>query len=341
MAATAVMIAPDTDVSRAKLAVLNTIAKRLGGLVEITLVDQTLPADEIARRCHGAVALLAGGKSPNGKWEFLPAQFTELMKKVPTAKLLQAPSAGTDFCDKVALAELGVKVANNGGANAVAVAEHAIALIVAVYRKLDVQIASIKGGTWWEPVIRHPVEEFHTLVGKRIGIVGLGRIGSRVGKRLQGWECEVVYHDILDFAREYEEAAHAKRVDFDTLLKTSDVVSLHVPLERTTRHMMSDREFALMKPTALLINTSRGPVVDEEALIRALRAKKIFGAGLDVVETEPIKPDNPLIGIENVILTPHQATRAQESILNANDFIVENIMRAARGEEIQSVVEPV
>lgn len=332
------MLAPDNAEYRQRLEALNAIAKRLGGHVEFTLVDQALPIDEIARLSQGAVALHPGGM---GIRRFNPGQVTELVKKVPGIKLLQTPSAGTDFYDKAALARLGVKVADNHGANAVAVAEHAIALMVVAYRKMNMQFATIQAGGWQGPIIKHPIEEFHTLVGKRVGIVGLGRIGSRVAKRLQGWECEVVYHDILDFPPEYEQAAYAARVDFDTLLKTSDLVSLHVPLDSTTRRMVSERELGLMKPSAILVNTCRGPVVDEKALVQALRAKRIFGAALDVVETEPIEKDNPLIGMENVVLTPHLATRAIESIRNANNFIVENITRAALGQEIQSVAQPV
>jgi phosphoglycerate dehydrogenase-like enzyme len=126
-----------------------------------------------------------------------------------------------------------------------------------------------------------------------------------------------------------------------TLLASSDVVTVHVPLDRTTHHLMSEREFAQMKPTALYINTCRGPVTDEAALISALKHRKIYAAGLDVVEEEPIRMDNPLLSFDNVVLTPHQATRAIESSNNAKRFVVENISRVARGEKPQWVVEPV
>ena len=119
-------------------------------------------------------------------------------------------------------------------------------LMLTIERKLDRQIESVKNGTWMAGVGGDRTE-YHTLVGKRIGIVGLGRIGSRVAKRLQGWECEVVYYDTVHFDDEYVSAANAKFVELDELLETSDIVSLHVPLERTTHHMISDREFASMK----------------------------------------------------------------------------------------------
>lgn len=299
--------------------------------LELRFIESERPVDEVAADCKDAVVVIAGGVRSFG---------TDLISKLPSLKLIQTPSAGTDWLDKSALAEMGVQVANNGGANAVAVAEHAILLMLTIERKLDLQIDSVKAGTWMQGVGGDRTE-YHTLVGKRIGIVGLGRIGSRVAKRLQGWECEVVYHDVVDYDDNYIEAAGATLVEFDDLLASSDLISLHVPLERTTRHMMSDREFGLMKPTAILINTCRGPVVDEVALKRALTNGEIFGAGLDVTEVEPIEEDNDLPSLPNVVVTPHMATRALESEHNAVANVIANAARVARGEQPLWVVPPV
>ena len=299
--------------------------------LELKFVDSGMPREDVVRECKDAVALISAG---HGAFD------TKLIAELGNLQLIQTFSAGTDWMDKAALAELGVKVANNGGANAVAVAEHAIILMLSVERKIDRQIDSVKNGTWMAGVGGDRTE-FHTLVGKRIGIVGLGRIGSRVAKRLQGWECEVVYYDVVDYDAEYVEAANARFVELDELLETSDIVSLHVPLERTTHHMMSDREFALMKDTAILVNTCRGPVVDEAALKRALKDGQIFGAGLDVTEVEPIEPDNDLPDMANVVVTPHLATRALESEHNATENAVANLARVARGEAPEWVVPPV
>ena len=300
--------------------------------IELRFVDSNQPPENVLKECHDAVALIpAGGRN------LLDAEFISKLDKL---RLIQTFSAGTDWLDKAALAELGVAVSNNGGANAVAVAEHAVILMLSVERKIDRQIESVKNGTWMAGVGGDRTE-FHTLVGKRVGIVGLGRIGSRVAKRLQGWECEVVYHDIVDYDDQYVEEAGAKFVELDELLETSDIVSLHVPLERTTRHMISDREFSLMKSTAILVNTCRGPVVDEAALKRALRDGQIFGAGLDVTEVEPIAPDNDLPNLPNVVVTPHLATRALESEHNATANALANVARVARGEDPEWVVPPV
>lgn len=306
------------------------VADRFDDL-ELRFVDSELPENELLDALKDAVAIM-----PAGLREFTP----EMIEQLPKLRLIQTFSAGTDYLDKTMLAEAGVDVSNNGGANAVAVAEHAIALMFAVNRKLGVQIESAKAGTWMAGVTGERTD-FHTLVGKRVGIVGLGRIGSRVAKRLAGWECELIYSDVVDHDDDYVAATGARRVELDELLSTSDIVTLHVPLDRVTRHMVSDREFGLMKPTAILVNTCRGPVVDEAALISALESKQIFAAGLDVTEVEPVEMDNPLLKMENVILTPHLATRAIESEYNAAEYAISNVARLARGEKPDWIVAPV
>ncbi len=306
------------------------VVERVGGL-ELRFVDSELPEDKMLESLKDAIAIM-----PNGARSFTP----EMIEQLPNLRLIQTFSAGTDYLDKMMLAEAGIDVANNGGANAVAVAEHAIALMFAVNRKLDVQISSVKAGTWMLGVEGERTE-FHTLVGKRVGIVGLGRIGSRVAKRLAGWECELVYSDVVDHDPDYIAAAGAQRVELDELLSTSDIVTLHVPLDRITTHMISDRELSLMKPTAILINSCRGPVVDEAALIRALESKEIFAAGLDVTEIEPIEMNNPLLNMSNVVLTPHLATRAIESEYNAAEYAIMNIARLAAGQRPEWIVAPV
>jgi phosphoglycerate dehydrogenase-like enzyme len=325
-----VILGPNNEGSKTRMKEVSEAADKVGG-IDLRFVDSEQSFEEIAEQCAGAVVILPAGHNK----ELVP-----LAEKIGTLKLVQTFSAGTDYLDKAALAELGVDVANNGGANAVAVAEHAIGLMFSTNRKLDVQIQSVKDGTWMAGV-EGDRAEFHTLVGKRIGIVGLGRIGSRVAKRLAGWECELVFSDIVEHDDEYIAATGAKKVDFDELVSTCDIITLHVPHDRITEHMMSTREFEMMKPTAILINTCRGPVVDETALIRALEGKEIFAAGLDVTEIEPIEADNPLPTMTNVVVTPHLATRAIESEWNAAQFTMENAGRVVRGEGADWIVKPV
>ena len=254
--------------------------------------------------------------------------------------MIQTFSAGTDWIDKIKLAELGVDVANNNGANAVSVAEHAICLMFAVYRKLDQQIESVKNGKWMNNVIGE-ISEFHTLVNKRVGIIGLGRIGSRVSKRLHGWECKLFYYDSEKFNKNYVRESGASYLGFNELIESCDIITLHVPLDRTTKQMISTLEFQRMKKTAILINTCRGQVVDESAMIKALNKKEIFGVGLDVTEVEPIQADNPLLNMTNVVLTPHLATRSIESQWNSFENSLKNASKVINGNIADSIVKPI
>lgn len=300
-----------------------------GGNAEVIWVDSRKSIDEQAAMLKDAVAVIAQ-----------PSRFpVELGAKCPNLRLVQVSSAGTDQIDKAALGELGIKVSNNGGGNAVAVSEHTISLMVSTYRKFNLQFEAVRNGQWAGEIRQQWADDSHEIEGKTVGIIGLGRIGSRVAKRLQGWECELIYHDIIAHP-ELEAQLGIKRVPLDELLETADIITLHVPLNRHTRGMISDREFDLMKPTAVLINACRGPVVDEEAFLRAMQQKKIAAAGVDVLEAEPTPVDNPLIKMDNVIVTPHLAAMAVESWEKSRIFALRNATQVASGGEPESVVLP-
>jgi len=312
-----------------RVAALEKLASE-NGLVDIRLVNPRQDPEQIASDCAGAEVLVAPNhQSTNG-----------YAGNISGLKLLQTFSAGTDQLDKHMLLENGVVVSNNGGANAVCVAEHAIWLMITINHKFDQMIESVRAGKWAEQ-ITGPLSEFTTMVDKRVGIVGLGRIGSRVAKRLQGWECEVVYHDEIEFDAYYEKAAGARRVSMEEVVETSDYVSLHVPLDRSTHHLYGAEHFRAMKNTAVLINTCRGPVVDEAALTDALHNKEIWGAGLDVTEVEPTPADNPLISMPNVVITPHTGARVIQSEWNADRNAIQNAERVANGETPNWIVDPV
>ncbi len=297
---------------------------------EIVWVDSNQPVEKQAEDLRGVVAVIP-----------TPSRYSEeLARLTPSVRLVQTISAGTNMIDKVALGELGILVANNGGGNAIAVAEHTIALMVSAFRKFQLQFNNVRDGNWAGDIRTNWFSQAYEVAGKKIGIVGLGRIGSRLARRLQGWECELVYSDIVDIEPALEEELHVTRVSLEELLTTSDIISLHVPLNRNTHHMISDREFDMMKPTALLVNACRGPVVDEEALFRAIRDKKIAVAALDVTEEEPTPVDNPLLQFDNVLITPHLAALAIESHERSRAFAVYNTQRVASGEEPESIVPP-
>jgi phosphoglycerate dehydrogenase-like enzyme len=252
-------------------------------------------------------------------------------KSAPKLKLIQLLSAGYDRVDIEAARRARVPVSNNGGANAIAVAEHAIMLMLAVCRRLVWQHSMTASGRWrGNDVANVRLYELH---GRTLGIIGLGNIGKKVARMAQAFGLTVQYFDIQRLTEDAADALGVRFRLFDEVLRTSDIVSLHVPLTPQARHMMGAAQFAKMKPTAYLINTCRGPVVDEKALIEALNNNTIAGAGIDVFDQEPPPADNPLFSMANVVVTPHFAgpTWDNQQARFRNGF--DNVQRVARGEK--------
>ena len=224
------------------------------------------------------------------------ARFTEaVFRACPGLEMISIWGVGTDNIDLEAAARHGVIVCNTPGANAYAVAEHAIALMLAVARKIPRIDREMRGGTW-------PREMLTQVYGKTLGVFGTGSIGARAAQLGRGLGMEV-----LTWSARRDTAA-AK----DDVLRGADVVTLHLRLTPETRGFIAQREFALMKPGAILINTGRGALVDREALLAALTAGSIAGAGLDVFHDEPVKPGDPLLGCVNTVLSPHNAGQTPE-----------------------------
>jgi phosphoglycerate dehydrogenase-like enzyme len=253
----------------------------------------------------------------------------EFFRAAPKLRLVQLLSAGYDRVDLEAARKAGVPVANNGGANAIAVAEHTLMLMLAVQKRLVRFHNDVVAGKW--RVGNLADGRVYELAGKTLGIVGLGNIGKKVARRAAAFDMRVQYYDVARLTEDQEDALGVRFVLLTELLRTSDVVSLHVPLDDTTRRMLSAREFALMKPSAILINTCRGPVVDEAALHQALVDGRIAAAGLDVMVEEPPKPDHPLFGLPNVTLTPHSAGPTWENWTARFRNGFDNIQRVAAG----------
>ncbi len=249
----------------------------------------------------------------------------ELFSKAPRLRLITSPVIGVDTIDLDAASEFGVLVANCPTAeNIIGVAEATIMLIVASLLKLKQKERSLREGHF------RPRHASHILHGRTVGLVGYGRIARNVEQRLQGWGVNVQAAD------PYVPGT----LSLDELLRTSDVVSLHVVLTRETRNMISARELAMMKPSAILVNTSRGGAIVEEALAQAIDAGRLAGAALDVFQTEPIDMGNPLLRCDpdRVILTPHSIGHNLETGPTGVQMAFENIDRALRGELPESVI---
>jgi D-3-phosphoglycerate dehydrogenase len=214
---------------------------------------------------------------------------------------------GVDNIDVAAATRRGVTVLNTPGANTVSAAEHAIGLMLSLVRRIPVAAESMRRGDWDRKKFSGT-----ELNGKTLGVVGLGRIGSHVAGIARAFGMKIVGHDpFLSEARARELGVDL--MDLDPLFSKADVITLHVALTDKTRHMIDGRRIALMKPKAILVNTARGGLIEDAALVAALRDRKIGGAGLDVFEPEPLAADSPYRSLDNVVLTPHLAASTSEA----------------------------
>jgi phosphoglycerate dehydrogenase-like enzyme len=252
----------------------------------------------------------------------------EFFRSAPKLRLVQLLSAGYDRVDVEAARKARVPVANNGGANAVAVAEHTIMLMLAVLKRLVRFHNEVVAGKWH---VGSAAGRVYELSGRTLGIIGLGNIGKKVARRAAAFDMRIRYHDILRLAEHEEDALGVQYALLDELLRAADVVTLHVPLTDGTRGLLGARELALMKPAAIVVNTSRGPVIDEDALYQALKEQRIAAAGLDVMVEEPPAPTHPLLTLPNVTLTPHSAGPTWENWTARFRNGFDNIQRVAAG----------
>ena len=268
----------------------------------------------------------------------ITAEMVESMAKV---KLIAQPSTGYDHIDLAACRKKGIPVTNIGGANAVSVAEHTLALALALLKRIGYAHRRITEGSWVQDELMNVAAE---VSGKTWGVIGLGRIGREVAWRAKAMGANVAYTDILRLPEPDEQKLGVAFLPLQRLLAESDVVSIHVPLIEKTRGMMGEKEFRLMKSYAVFVNVSRGELTDEGALARAVTQGWIGGAGVDVFSSEPIGPENPLLAAAkegaNVVLTPHIAGATNDARLRIIQTTVENVLRVVRGQPPMNVVNP-
>jgi phosphoglycerate dehydrogenase-like enzyme len=264
---------------------------------------------------------------------FIGTLSDETLLEAKRLKLVQLMSVGYDTFNLEGARKARVPVSLNGGANAIAVAEHAIMLMLATCKHLSELNDGVHAGRW-----RGRQPRLYELWHSTIGIVGMGRIGQHVAERLQGWDSTLVYYDPYRLSSERERSLGVRYLPLDELLQTSDVVTVHVPLADDTRHLINARSLGLMKKTAMLVNTARGELVDEAALAEAIKSGQISGAGLDVLSAEPPPKDHPLFGLRNVILTPHVAGPTWQSWPRRFSNCYANIQRVQNGEKPEWVV---
>ncbi|WP_316980337.1 2-hydroxyacid dehydrogenase [Shumkonia mesophila] len=255
----------------------------------------------------------------------------EMIANAPKVKLIQKWGIGVDKIDLVAAKKAGIPVGITFGANAGPVAEQAILLMLAIYRRLPLVDRKMREGIWMKPELRSSCFQIN---GKTVGLIGFGNIGRMVAHRLRGFEAEILYYDPRRAHPVSERALGATYVSRDELLARSDIVSLHTPLTNETSNMINAETIAKMKDGAILVNTARGELVDEKALFDALSSGKLRGAGLDVLHDEPPSPDNPLLTLDQVTLTPHGGGGVFDNVENVARRALANMQLVLRDEPL-------
>ncbi len=294
-------------------------------LVHPALAEANQPTDAELRAAlgKGVVAVVAGSEH----------YYAELLDAFPRLRVIARVGVGYDAIDVAAATARGIVVTIAPGTNQGSVAEHTFALMLGLTRHLPARDAAVKAGRW-------PLHMSQPLRGRTLGLAGLGRIGKAVAVRARAFEMRLLaYEPAPDHAFCAEHGVGL--VSFDELLASSDFLSLHLPLTPATRGLINRETLARMKPGAVLVNTSRGPLVREADLVEALRSGRLGGAALDVFEQEPTPPDHPLFRFENVVLTPHAAGADIQSLGDMARSAAEAVVSLHRGEwPAEKVVNP-
>ena len=291
--------------------------------------DELPPShDEILSRIHGCDGLLC----------LLTDRIDAAVMDAagPGLKVISNHAVGVDNVDVVAATARGLPVGNTPGILTDATADMSFALLLAAARRVVEGDRLVKKGGWktWDPGFMLGAD----IQAATLGIVGFGRIGRAMAHRAAGFGMRIVFYDPHPAVP--EPGVEAVPVDLDTLLRESDFISLHVPLTAETRSLMNSSAFAKMKPTAVLVNTSRGPVVDQSALYDALSTKRIFAAALDVTDPEPIPSDSPLLLLENCIVVPHIASASWQTRQKMSRMAAENLIAGLMGNPLPNCVNP-
>lgn len=260
----------------------------------------------------------------------------EVFDAAPKLKIVAQLAVGFDNIDVKEATKRGIYVTNTPGVLTETTADFAWALLMAVARRVVEADKYVRSGQWkvgWHPSMLLGRD----IYGATLGIVGIGRIGEAVARRAKGFGMKILYYDVVR-RQDLETQLGIEYVDLDTLLQKSDFVSIHVPLMKETYHLIDERRLKLMKKTAYLINNSRGPVVDEKALYKALKEGTIAGAGLDVFEQEPLPMDSPLLKLENVVLAPHISSASYETRSRMAEMVAQNLIAFFEGKTPPNLV---
>lgn len=256
----------------------------------------------------------------------------------PGLKVISNCAVGFDNIDVAEATRRGIPVGNTPGVLTETTADFAFALLMAAARRIVEGERFVRAGKWKTWGLTQLLgQDVHRAT---LGIIGYGRIGQALARRARGFEMRILYYDPFHPEEPQADESGAQKVDLDTLLRQADFISLHVPLTEQTYHMINAEAFSKMKPTAILINTARGAVVDPQALYQALKGGQIAAAALDVTEPEPLPPDHPLLSLENLIVTPHIASASVETRGKMVQIALDNLRAGLQGQRLPHCVNP-
>ena len=265
--------------------------------------------------------------------------FREVFERGRKLKLVAACRGNVTHVDIEAATEHGVLVVNTPARNATAVAELTVGLMLALVRNIPAAHQMVSSGGWVDPTVCYSSFRGTELAGKTIGIVGFGAIGQQVARRLSAFDTSILVYDPYVDSEEITRM-NARPIGLDELLEQSDFVTLHCPALPETMGLINAQRISSMKPTAYLVNTAGAPIIDREAIVQALKERHIAGAAFDVYETWPVQPDNPLLKLDNVILTPHIGGSTDETVERHSHMIADDIERFLKGERPENLLNP-
>jgi phosphoglycerate dehydrogenase-like enzyme len=304
---------------------------------EIRFLDAPYTDEALIEQCRGADFLFVGSTH---------AVSARVMESCPDLRFIQVEGVGFDKVDVAAAARVGLPVCNNQGVNAVSVAEFTVGLMLAGQRRMVPADREIKAGRFEECQKAYRGRGVNEMCSRRVGLIGCGAIGRHVARMLRPFACEVLYYDEYRPGPEIEKELGLTYVELEELIRTCDIISLHVPVLPRTLNLIARPQLEMMKPGALLINASRGEVLDQYALAGALESGRLYGAAIDTLSPEPPGADHPLLNLspaarDRLLLTPHVAGTTNEAFIEMLRRAIANMQRVLAGEKLRCVVNKV
>jgi len=302
----------------------NKILEKIGQ-VRLVAKNEAYTEDELIKEISNASAIVISSKIKITR---------KIIESAPKLKIIAKCGGKPDNVDLDVATSHGIFVTWTPGSNPISVAEHTVALMLLLLKKVFPTMMALKEGKWIQRLVKAS-----ELMGKTVGLIGLGQVGYHVARLLQNFNCCILYFDPYVSKKRAKEV-NAEEATLDYLLKESDIISLHCQLNSETRHMIAEPQLFSMKKTAHIVNTSRGALINEQDLLKALKEDRIAGAGLDVFEEEPVTLNNPLISLPNVVVTPHMAGVTFECFSRETQMFSEEVLRVLNGEPAINALNP-